>query len=107
MKKVRLTGAELQTLLEAEDPAKFLYEWAFRGLGGWDNVKGMPAWAVRINDGLWQDILEQMTEGLERDEAIGVGFWWMNRGPSGSPDIPYEEIWVLEEKVEFHADPDR
>lgn len=50
---------------------------------------------IVINRDRAENILSQLQEkAATYDERVRVGLFWMNYGPSSSPDVPHNEVWV-------------
>lgn len=64
------------------------------GLEGLDGVKKVDPTKVKVSQDRWIALVEQDTRGLDRDQAISIGFLWVNKGPSSDPNLDDDTIIV-------------
>ena len=63
---------------------------------GWDGKQEIEPMNVVINEGDWIKVVKKMeSAGMTKDERIGVGLMFANRGPSGSKKVKHGRVKLL------------
>nr|HID12399.1 hypothetical protein [Anaerolineae bacterium] len=60
----------------------------FRIVYGEPLPDGIAPWNVEVSRRLWEWLLRLAWKGLDEEDQIGVGFMYIDKGPSCSEDLP-------------------
>ncbi len=67
----------------------------FRDLG-WDDVSKINPTKVKMNEDDWTKYCDKLADTNDKGVRLAIRWTWMNKGPSGRPEVPSGKI-LLEE----------
>jgi len=63
---------------------------------GWDGKQEIEPMNVIVNEDDWLKLIKDMeSAGMTKDERIGVGWMFTNRGPSGSSKVKHGRVKLM------------